>query len=289
MAIAISEPVAEIFSTANSSQTTAAFTPADNSLLVVFAWKSGTSVTPVASGGGLTWTLRGTQSWTDESPAAGRASIYTAPVVTGASMQITVSSAGNEGSGAFIAVFQVTGHKVSDPVKQVDTGGSSGASSTPTATMPASMSTDDGYMSAYVRNGGSDPGSTPPASWTETADGSTTVPDFQGSAAYRAGGESGTTITFTLPASKTWYIQAIEINIAGTVFEQSIAGSVTFSGAIAKQVNKNLAGTLTLAGAVARAVSKIFRALIFGIPDPTANARGMPDPSANLRSGQTRS
>jgi hypothetical protein len=262
MAVAVSEPTPEILSTANAAQATAAFTPANDSLLVAFCFKTGTTTTPVASGGSLTWTVRATMNWTDDDAAAARASIYTAPVTTGASMQVQSSSSGDEGSGGFLQVFQVTGHNVATPVRQVDTGGSSGSSTAPTANFASALLSTSAYMAAYMRNGSNDPGSTPPTNWTEVSDGSYTVPSEFASAAFRAGGETGSSISFTLPASKTWYCQGIEIAVAGNAYTATLTGGMTPAGVMTKASTKVLAGAMTPAGVMTKARTMVLAGAI---------------------------
>jgi hypothetical protein len=96
--------------------TSASFTPANSSLLVLCVnadEASGTPVTLAVSGGSLTWTerIRRGNSEADE----GLASIWTAPVATGASMTISVNrSAGSAGTGRLSAkVYIVTGQHAS--------------------------------------------------------------------------------------------------------------------------------------------------------------------------------
>lgn len=75
--------------------TSGAFVPADGSLLVVISacdTNAGSTPTLNVSGGGLTWTTRVSRG--DSEGTAGSVGIATAPVVTGASMTVTVDWTG---------------------------------------------------------------------------------------------------------------------------------------------------------------------------------------------------
>jgi hypothetical protein len=82
-----------------AAATSASFTPPDGSLLVLCANmdESPGPNTAAASGGGLTWTSRVRRGEADS--GAGIAEIWTAPVVTGASMTISLTRGGSDGAG----------------------------------------------------------------------------------------------------------------------------------------------------------------------------------------------
>lgn len=102
----------------DGSVTSGSFTPANDSLLVLCVEGDtalNTALTVTVSGGSLTWTLR---ARADEAtvPAGngGHASIWTAPVTTGASMTITVTKTGVGSTSRLSAkVYIVTGQHAS--------------------------------------------------------------------------------------------------------------------------------------------------------------------------------
>ena len=134
--------------TGASSYTSGSFTPTSNSLLVVsvqrYADNASTTTTNVTiSGGGLTWTrqtgLR-VASGTEESCLH----VFTAPVVTGASMTVTVSGYASDAGVAFACIhaYSVTGYNTGTPTGATATGTNtaSGAISITLSGTPASTS-----------------------------------------------------------------------------------------------------------------------------------------------------
>jgi hypothetical protein len=116
MAIAVSAAVARFTGNpANGAAlTSASFTPANNSLLVVSinADTSGTGAQAYSvSGGGLTWTNQRQHDSSEGGAVGGLAAIFTAPVVTGASMAVSVTrTAGSGGSNRVsVKVYVVSG------------------------------------------------------------------------------------------------------------------------------------------------------------------------------------
>src|SRR6266853_1728278 len=101
-----------------TSVTTASFTPADNSLVVVFAGlqSSNNSLAASISGGSLTWTKQA-QAGVDVSNFGHFSILWTAPVTTGASMTVTVGNMPSDGTAeGIVHVFYYTGHNTSTPV-----------------------------------------------------------------------------------------------------------------------------------------------------------------------------
>lgn len=83
-----------------STIASASFTPPSGSLLLVAIngdSNVGASFNPTCSGGGHTWTERVTRKNSDGGATEGFASIFTAPVVTGASMTVSVGRSANDG------------------------------------------------------------------------------------------------------------------------------------------------------------------------------------------------
>jgi hypothetical protein len=99
--------------TGTVSHTTASFTPPDDSLLVAHCYCiNGTGGGDVQtgmtlSGGGLTWTKRAGPNGGTAASYTSCHEVWTAPVVTGASMTMTYSHAGNVGADKSSAHIQV--------------------------------------------------------------------------------------------------------------------------------------------------------------------------------------
>lgn len=115
--------------TDNPSVTTASFTPSNNSLLVVSALSQaggGTVTINISDSVGLTWTSRAS------SPASGfnmASRQWTAPVTTGVSMTVTITTTNGFGAVS-VAVVDVTGYDTTTPTGvnlQANTGARSGA------------------------------------------------------------------------------------------------------------------------------------------------------------------
>jgi hypothetical protein len=243
--ISVSEAVAEVIDT-NAGDlealSTGAFTPSDNSLLVVMSMCSGTAVVGVPSGGSLTWTQREATSAV--------ASTYTAPVTTGASMTVTVTWSGDAPTSAFIVVFQVTGYRLGSPVVQARAISlSAQTSSTLDFSFASALGTNNAYMLQARLLNDNALNSTPPTSWTEVADGGVSAPVIGYTAAFRAAGETGTAYSFDVDdfVGQNYTVVGIEIS-APLAFSQSAGGTLTPAGALALKTKKVLAGTLKLFG-----------------------------------------
>jgi hypothetical protein len=215
--IGISEPVAELASSTNtSSYAIGAFTPAAYSFLVVLVFADGTvAAAPTMTGGNLTWTRqqRIVYNTTD------MACIFTAPVgASPVSTNPTFDCTGDNATGVVMMAFQVIGYDQVTPIVQSDSEARTAAN--PTDTWNA-MDTNNGYIAGFGKPL-NPPVSTPPADWVETADIGHTVPVAGAASAYRVNGETGTTIIFT-SASGAYGILAIEIHV----------GNVSGAGGIA--------------------------------------------------------
>ncbi len=210
MAIAITEPTAEVASTTNtSSYALGAFTPTAGALLVVLAFIDGNVATAptISPTTGVTWSAptRVTYNTTDT------AALFIGQVTAGtpSSITITVNTNNGNATGACLHVHQVTGHNVIAPVAQIVT--ATGSAANPSFTR-AAANTNNGYI-AGIGKAANPPTSTPPTSWTETADTGHTSPVAGSTTAFRAGGETSTTVTFTI-ASGAWGGIYVEINEA---------------------------------------------------------------------------
>lgn len=210
-AIGVTEPTPEIAVTTNSATYAfAAFTPAANATVVIIAALTGTATTTATVTGGLTWTQKCavTFNTTDR--------VYVMWANTGASpgsLTFTIDVTGDAATGAVMAMYQFTDSDqvTSDPLKQCATNAATAAN--PVATFGASMGTLNGYASAFGLPR-SPPTSAPPASWTETHDVGYATPTSGGAGGFRAGGETGTTVTFT-SASAAYGIAAVEVYVTG--------------------------------------------------------------------------
>lgn len=222
MAIAISEPVAEYSNTSNAtSYALGAFTPTANSFLVCMVFCTGTVAAGSMSGGGLTWTRQQSILYN----AVDTAYLFTAPVGSSpVSTTPTFSCTGDAGTGCVMMIFQFTGHNAANPIVQSDAEARTGAN--PVITLPGNMVTTNGYAAGFgmPRN---PPTSTQPTNWSEIADTGYGSPTAGATGAYRAGGETGTTITFT-SLSAAYGILAIEVRAS---LSHSLTASPVTTGA----------------------------------------------------------
>lgn len=211
MAIGASELVAEINSNADASTYAwGAITPTADSTLVALVFAAGTVAVSPTITGGLTWALKTSVNYNTNNTA------YLFWANTGASpgsLTFTFDCTGDAATGCIGYMFQYTGSDVTtaDPIRQFKTAAATGAN--PAATFDAAADTSNGVGGGFgcSRN---PPTSTPPGSWTEIGDVGHTSPTHGATAAYRAGGETGTTMTFT-SASTNWGEVIFEVYVAG--------------------------------------------------------------------------
>jgi hypothetical protein len=159
------------FGTGNFVST--ALTPASNSLLVVgvaYVENSGTTTDPTSaltiSGGSLTWTQQQTAV---AAPTAfpTLVKIWTAPVVTGASMSVTLSAGGVRSAGLYgVSAVCYTGYNTGTPVGGTATGSQNGGFTGPpdpkSITLSAAPAAGDevfGFVFADKNTAGTSPGS----------------------------------------------------------------------------------------------------------------------------------
>lgn len=219
MAIACTEPVAEIVSTSNASTYDfASFTPTASALLVVIAMVRGSvgvGTMVNVSGTSLTWTRKTAFAWN-----AGADTMYVhwakVPASTVASVY-RVDTGADGGTGCIAYMYQFTGHDAvtSDPIKQIAT--NAAATANPVATFATALNTNNGYCAGWegaLSSANPANVSAPPVSWTEVGDNGFATPTTNGSGAFRAGGETGTTVTFTAGAT-TYGIIAVEVYVDG--------------------------------------------------------------------------
>lgn len=182
----------------------AAFTPDANAVLVVIVVASDTVAAGSMTGGSLTWT-KATSALFD-----GTGTVYLFWALTGASpgsTTITFDCTGDNASGCVLMAFSATGTDLTTPVRQSKARTATAAN--PNLTLDAAMLPTGGYIAGFgmSRN---PPVSAPPASWTEIADTGYANNTTGASGAYRAEGETGTTIAFT-SASAAFGIVAVEL------------------------------------------------------------------------------
>ena len=146
-AIGVSEPVAEINTSTNSTTYAfGAFTPSSDAVLVMIAAVSGTAQATATVTGGLTWKQKCTTVYNTTSK------LYVLWAYTGSSpgsLTFTFNVASDAGTGAVIGMFQFTGVQLgsSDPIRQCATNATTAAN--PVATFASSMNTNDGYAAAF--------------------------------------------------------------------------------------------------------------------------------------------
>lgn len=213
-AIGVSEGVAEISTTTNAATYAfGSFTPTASSTLVVIAFGTGTvddGAMANTSGTALTWTRKTSRVYNTVD------TLYVfwanTPASTGASVY-TVDFTGDNATGCFAYMFVFTGSDITtaDPIKQVIS--NNATSTNATVTFASALDTLNGYAAGWSGQLGAN-SSTPPTSWTEIGDTTISSPTANGTAAFRAGGETGTTYTFT-NASTAWGAVAVEVYVAG--------------------------------------------------------------------------
>ena len=152
----------------NPSVTTASFTPSNDSLLVVSALSqaNGSTITiNISDSVGLTWTSRASAPASSFNMASRQ---WTAPVTTGVSMTVTISTTNGFGAVS-VAVVDITGYDTTTPTGvnlAANTGSRSGAYS---PALSGTSASDSIVVAAGVTDFGT---ATKGASWTEIYDAS---------------------------------------------------------------------------------------------------------------------
>lgn len=218
-AIGVTEGAAEIVSTSNTATYDfASFTPATNNVIVVIAFGRGTfddgAITNV-SGTALTWTRKTSTTWNGAVDT-----VYIFWAKTGATTVASVyrvDFTGDNATGCIAYMFQFSGADLTtaDPLKKAVV--NLGTSTNATSGTIAALDTNNGYAAAWMGGlSSSNPAnvSAPPTSWTEIGDNGFGTPTSNASGAFRAGGETGTAITFT-NNSTTWGFGAVEVYVSG--------------------------------------------------------------------------
>jgi len=164
--------------------TTSAFTPSNNSLLVVaISALEGAGTSEMASGVGglnisiddvgadLTWTTRVTTLLTEGGWGYGT-KIFTAPVTTGVSMTIVADVATADIHDYFVEVYQYTGYDTGSPVGGSIVGTDADGDGAASITLSSTPAADSDVLAfaILVLNTSGTPNVTEGAGWTELAD-----------------------------------------------------------------------------------------------------------------------
>jgi hypothetical protein len=213
-----------------TSYTTASISPAANSLLLLFVVDSiaaGTSPRAVPTGLSLTWQSRGHQVF-GASPATRRAGVWTAQCgASPGSGTITLTEtdlgSGTTSTGTSWTVIEITGHHVSQPIRQVQyprTGtfptisGWSDASST----LPLLPAADSNSRPLAFFTHQQNEATTFRTNWTELSDVSSTDPVMGFEAQWRSG-------AFETTASATWASSSRHFGFALEIADASASNS----------------------------------------------------------------
>lgn len=248
--------------------TTASFTPANNSLLVVGITfiENGSSSDPAPSftisGGGWTYTQRVAVTVSPTSfPTV--ALIYTAPVGTGASMTLTVDC-GSRSIGEYtVSAVCYTGYNTGSPTGATASGTkSSGFTGPPdpfSITLSAAPATTSEVF-AVVGVDRSTAGTTPGSGYTELYDVNNS--DWGGGQTEVRTSSTSTTVDWVdlRPGGGSLFncaAAAVEIKVAGgTTFTISPTGASTPTGVEQRQASKSLSGSSGCSGVLKRQVNK---------------------------------
>lgn len=198
----------------NTAMTSSAFTPANGSLLVLcINWDEGDTSNQVVwtiSGGSLTWTTQVERNGNDAGATAGGAAIITAPVGTGASMQVTVTR--NTGGGTSsrqmsAKVYVVSGEHATTPI------GANGEGSSTTNNLSPTLFTATGAGRAFYCGTDWNQRGLPVS--TDTEDGGDYTGAMSCISAYKASDHTSGAISGNLDAGGTsaadWNWVALEI------------------------------------------------------------------------------
>ncbi len=184
------------------SFTTAAFTPPDNSIVVVIitAMEQVPSADPSASqtisdSVGLTWT-----SQLAIGNAAGGVGLrmWTAPVTTGASMTITADCGASDIQQYTVHRYAYTGYNIGSPTGATASNGDAGADGALTITLSASPATDSeviGVLSQEMAGSGAGYAVTVGTGWTEIYE-ATVDTDFVHAQSQVRTGSTSTSVTW---------------------------------------------------------------------------------------------
>jgi hypothetical protein len=232
MAVAVSEPVAELIDNSNTATYSfGSFTPADSAILIALVFATGTVTNPAKITGGTLgpWNQLGrvTYNSTDSAYAFWVRTLKTNNVPS----TFTFDCTGDNATGCIASMFSITGcnSDAINPIRQFKSSATTAAN--PTLTLDAACNTNNAIVAGFgmPRN---PPTSTEPGSWTEISDVGNTLPTAGAAAAYRAGGETASVITFT-SASAAYGMFAVEVweaTTGGEPFVDPIGATGFFGG-----------------------------------------------------------
>ena len=232
MAIGSSEPVAEYVSNADASSYThsSSYTPAANSIQVIFVTATACTLASPTISGGSGWSTAPTLI-TSATFNSGVSTLYCFVGRAGASpgsFTCTFDCTGDAATGCMMAFVAFTGTAASSYVVQTKVKNST-ASTNPSITFDANLNTNNGYAFACA-NPANPAGITETGSWTESVDTGHTSPTTGLFVQHRAGGESGATVTTTRAGSINHGIIGIEIAVESSSSPGSSTGSSTAAG-----------------------------------------------------------
>lgn len=209
MALSISEPTAE--ATDNSDGTSyaplTAYTPAANSLQIVFVFAAGTVAAGSMTGGSLTWHQLGRRA----SGAGSTLYVFAAQAgASPASCDPTFDCTGDGATGVTMAALEVTGHNQNCPFRQI--GGAAANAADPSVPFGTALLTSNAYVMGIGVNRTA-PAYTPFSGSTETCDTGHTTPNSGMELAYKINGNTGTSLAAT-GTTGNYAAIALEINEA---------------------------------------------------------------------------
>lgn len=190
-----------------SEYTTDSFTPAADSLLVVWVVSRGNSRTATVSGHSLTWTMEMDAAWDANGSRIG---VYTAQVGGSPSAgALTITMAGGSVSQCHWSVIQVTGHRTADPIGQAPAPSTGTSGTTFATTLASPVSADSRTIACGAGNvfQATNPGT----NMTELCDDAGNSPATSFSTAWSASAFE-TNPSFTVASAVTqWVCGAVEV------------------------------------------------------------------------------
>jgi hypothetical protein len=204
--------------------TSGTFTPPNNSVIVLAVSVDGSTAsinpTVAVSGGSLTWTNRAEMDPGTAGANGGHASIWTAPVVTGASMSISVNRTSSDATARVSCkAYLVTGHDTTTPTGVTG----SGHDTTNNATTAGVTSQTAGVIFYAATDWtGAGGGTTPPTSSDLTEDAASYSAQIDALAGYKTIASAGASVTANLDAAGTataaWNWAAVEVRASAVAF-----------------------------------------------------------------------
>lgn len=225
MAVGITKPSSQVGNTANVAVYSMApsFVPTALAKLLVFAHASGTATGSISGGGGLSWD---TLASFDPQALGNSARLFAtdAPTSPGTA-SLNIDYTGDNATGCCAAAIQITGQE--PYIRQVVQVASVGAN--PVVTFPLAVDSRNAVAVGLFLGSGLGI-VTAPQSWTTIA-ASYATPTTGLVAAYRPGGATGATFTFSSGAASGLAYIAVEVWAQGAVPPGDPFGMSGFFGA----------------------------------------------------------